>query len=164
MLTKCFIRLAELTDIAEIAKVHFMSFPRQSNSSEWVTTNLRAYPRILIFAAIIDERIVGYIQYIQKSGFRKSAIIELEQMAVLPEYRNLGIGKLLITDTIKLIQQLLKNNNQQIKGILITTRNNNYAKKLYKDVLKAEEVCIINNLYSADEVILLSTDFIKEVF
>lgn len=40
---------------------------------------LKAYPRFLSFVAEINNQIVGYIVWAQKSGFRAEAVLELEQ-------------------------------------------------------------------------------------
>ena len=49
--------------------------------------------------------------------------------------------------------QLLQR-NQKIKSVLVTTGVNNFARKIYEDLLSAQEVAIISDLYSAPEVYL----------
>lgn len=43
-----------------------------------------------------------------------------------------------------------------MKCILVSTRTDNAAQKLYKKALGAEEAVVIKDLYSHDEVIMIS--------
>ena len=73
------IRLMREDDLPSAALVHQSVFVRQSYSHEWLRCNFNAFPRYLIFVAEIDDEIVGYIIWVQKSGFRPEAVLELEQ-------------------------------------------------------------------------------------
>lgn len=55
---------------------------------------------MLFVARDEKDQIVGYIQWIQKSGFRNESVIELEQIAVLQNKRGKGIGALLIRESL----------------------------------------------------------------
>lgn len=144
-------------DIDEVARLHAQAFPRQQNSVDWVRCNFAAFPRIMIFVARDEkDRIVGYIQWIQKSGFRKEAVIELEQIAVIQNQQGKGIGTQLIKESLKLFRNYLKDSGYLLKAILVSTRTDNVAQVLYKKTLDAEEVAVIKNLYSHDEVIMIS--------
>ncbi len=144
-------------DIDEVVKLHAQAFPRQQNSVDWVKCNFAAFPRIMIFVAR-DEKdlIVGYIQWIQKSGFRKEPVIELEQIAVIQNQQGKGIGTKLIKESLSSIKNYLGDSGSVLKTILISTRTDNAAQVLYKKALNAEEVAVIKNLYSHDEVIMIS--------
>jgi len=147
-------------DINPVAKVHSEQFQRQKESLKWISCNFAAFPRIQMFIARDEKnKVIGYIQWIQKSGFRQQAVIELEQIAVLKDQQNKGIGTLLINKSLQYIKDYLDDKNSNLKAILISTRTNNLAKSLYEKVLKAKEVAVIKDLYSHDEVILLATDF-----
>lgn len=144
-------------DIDAVAKVHSEQFPRQNDSIRWVSCNFAAFPRILMFVARDEkDKIVGYIQWIQKSGFRQQSVIELEQIAVLKSQQGKGIGTLLIEQSLKYIKDYLSGTNSSLKAILVTTRTDNQAKSLYAKVLKAKEIAVIKDLYSHDEVIMLA--------
>lgn len=146
-------------DIDAVAKVHSEQFPRQNDSIRWVSCNFAAFPRILMFVARDEkDKIVGYIQWIQKSGFRQQSVIELEQIAVLKSQQRKGIGTLLIEKSLEYIKDYLADTNSNLKAILVSTRTDNLAKSLYEKVLKAKEVAVIKNLYSHDEVIMLAGD------
>ena len=145
-------------DIENVSIIHEKSFERQTKSLEWITCNFNAYPRIQYYVADIEGRLVGYIQWIQKSGFRSKVILELEQMAVLPEFRNKGIGKSLISKSLPLIKHHLEINDAKLKHVIVTTRADNNAQDLYSKVLGAKVVATISSLYSADEVIMVSRE------
>lgn len=147
-------------DINPVAKVHSEQFQRQKESVKWISCNFAAFPRIQMFVARDEkDKVVGYIQWIQKSGFRQQSVIELEQIAVLKNQQNKGIGTLLINKSLQHIKDYLDDTSSNLKAILISTRTDNLARSLYEKVLKAKEVAVIKNLYSYDEIIMLATDF-----
>src|SRR3990167_10591525 len=104
-------------DIDAVAKVHSEQFPRQNDSVKWITCNFAAFPRILIFVARNErDKVIGYIQWIQKSGFRQQSVIELEQIAVLKSQQSKGIGSLLIEQSLKHIKDYLADTNSTLKA------------------------------------------------
>lgn len=156
--TQCKIRRMEPNDVSAVAAVHTQSFSRQLNSEEWISCNFSAYPRVRTFVAHVDKQIVGYIQWMEKSGFRKEVVLELEQMAVLPEWRNQGIGSYLINSTLPLVKEELTQRGSALKYVVVTTRTDNDAQKIYKETLNASVEATIPNLFSADEVIMIARD------
>jgi len=145
-------------DIDAVAKIHEEQFPRQLNSVRWISCNFAACPRILMFVARDEkDQVIGYIQWIQKSGFRQQSVIELEQIAVMKSQQGKGIGTLLIEKSLLSIKEYLTDTNSNLKAILVTTRTDNSAKSLYEKVLKAKEIAVIKDLYSHDEVVMLAT-------
>ena len=150
------IRFMNVTDLSSVAQVHRQAFTRQKKSFEWLQCNLNAAPRFLNFVAIVNDEIVGYIIWVQKSGFRSEAVLELEQLAVEPSFQAQGIGRKLITESLPLVKVSLAENGSSLKHILVTTRADNFAQKLYKDTLGAEVETTISNLYSADEVLMIA--------
>jgi ribosomal protein S18 acetylase RimI-like enzyme len=144
-------------DIKAVAKIHTQQFPRQENSLVWISCNFSAFPRIMLFVARDEkDRVVGYIQWIHKSGFRKQAVIELEQIAVLTSYQGKGVGTKLIEESLKQIQIYLDDSNSKLKAILVSTRSDNRARLLYEKVLGAKEIVTIKDLFSNDEVLMLA--------
>ncbi len=150
------IRSAEEKDLEYIAKIHSEAFLRQTLSQEWVSCNFRAFPRIKYFVAEIEAKIVGYIQWIEKSGFRKDVVLELEQMAVQPAMQGKKIGTALIQQSLPLVQKELAKRQASIKHLLVTTRDDNPAQQLYAKTIQATVECTIRNLFSADEVVMIS--------
>jgi ribosomal protein S18 acetylase RimI-like enzyme len=146
-------------DTDAVAHIHNQQFSRQKDSLKWINCNFAAFPRIMIFVARNEkDKVVGYIQWIQKSGFRQQSIVELEQIAVLADYQNNGIGTLLIKKSLEFIKDYLNDTQSILKAVLISTRTDNAAKALYQSALGAEEIAVIKNLYSHDEVIMLARD------
>tara|TARA_R110000868_G_scaffold411465_1_gene704411 strand:+ start:2266 stop:2742 length:477 start_codon:yes stop_codon:yes gene_type:complete len=145
-------------DIDAVSKVHAEQFSRQLDSVRWISCNFAAFPRIMMFVARDEkDKVTGYIQWIQKSGFRQQSVIELEQIAVLKNQQGKGVGTLLIEKSLKYIKEYLDNTDSNLKAILVTTRTDNSAKSLYEKALKAKEIAVIKDLYSHDEVIMLAT-------
>lgn len=143
-------------DLTKAAVVHQLAFVRQRHSLEWLECSFNAFPRYMMFVAEIENKVVGYIIWAQKSGFRPEAVIELEQLAVSPDYQGKGIGRRLITDSLPLMKQQLAEKQSVLKHILVTTRADNHAQELYKSTLGAEVEATISNLYSADEVLMIA--------
>lgn len=150
------IRKMRNDDLLAVAKVHKAAFPRQLLSEAWITCNFNAYPRIRYFVAENQEIIFGYVQWTEKSGFRKEVVLELEQIGVLPSNQNKGIGSSLISQSLKMIKDELNLREASIKSILVSTRTDNEAQKLYKKILHAEPEVVIPNLFSADEVLMIA--------
>jgi len=146
----------ESDDLKKTALVHKKAFIRQRLSFEWLECNLNAFPRFLSYVAEIENSIVGYILWSQKSGFRPEAVLELEQIAVLPKYHGQGIGKELIQKSLPFVKEQLAKQDAKLKHIIVTTRADNRAQKLYKTTLGAEVEATLSNLYSADEVFMVA--------
>lgn len=79
-------------DLLDVAKIHKEAFSRQLHSEQWISCNFKAYPRIRLFVAEDEGMLIGYVQWVEKSGFRKEVVLELEQLAVLSSKQRQGIG------------------------------------------------------------------------
>lgn len=150
------IRQMLLEDVSKVAKVHEETFLRQTLSRKWISCNFQAFPRIRYFVAEIDQDVVGYVQWTEKSGFRMDVVLELEQIAVTPTMQNKKIGTALILQSLPLIKNELNQRGATIRSILVCTRSDNNAQKLYVKTLRAKVVATIHNLFSADEVLMLA--------
>ena len=150
------IRIMERDDLLNASLVHKEAFVRQKLSYEWIECNLNAFPRFLSFVAELEDSLVGYIIWSQKSGFRSEAVLELEQIAVLPKHHGRGIGKDLIEKSLPFVKNQLAKQDSILKHIIVNTRADNYAQKLYRNTLGAEVEATIANLYSADEVFMVA--------
>jgi ribosomal protein S18 acetylase RimI-like enzyme len=142
-------------DIRSVAEVHKAAFVRQTMSRDWIQCNFKAYPRMYLFVAEDGGAITGYIHWTQKSGFRTTVVLELEQLAVHPELHGRGIGRQLITESLPLVRAELAERGAVLKHIIVTTRADNYAQKLYQKTLGVETEATIMDLYSADEVFMI---------
>jgi ribosomal protein S18 acetylase RimI-like enzyme len=142
-------------DIQPVAEVHKAAFVRQTMSRDWIQCNFNAYPRMQLFVAEEGGAIAGYIHWTQKSGFRTTVVLELEQLAVHPDFQDRGIGRHLITESLPLVRAQLAKRGATLKHIIVTTRADNYAQKLYQKTLGVETETTITDLYSADEVFMI---------
>jgi len=106
-------------------------------------------------AELESSYVVGYTFWAQKSGIRPSAVLELDQIAVRSEFRGKGVAKHLIRESLAIVKSDLLSNSQVVKSILVSTRADNQAQRLYSDVLGTRIVASIENLYSDTEILLL---------
>ena len=150
------VRIADENDLDELANVHQSAFLRQKQSKEWLACTIKAYPRNLCFIVKKNDKVCGYIVWAQKSGFRPKAVLELEQIAIHPNYQSMGIGQNLIRKSFEQVKQLLLAEGSKVKHILVSTRADNYAQDIYRKVLGAEVEATISNLFSADEVYMVA--------
>jgi ribosomal protein S18 acetylase RimI-like enzyme len=150
------IRRMRKSDLAQAVEIHAKTFDRQTRSQEWLECNFNAWPRILSYVAAKPNICFGYILWNQKSGFRSDVVIELEQVAVAPEFRGQGIGRSLIEASLSNIRAHLSNHGATIKHIVVSTRKDNDAQRLYRSALGAEVEAVLSDLYSADEVIMIA--------
>jgi ribosomal protein S18 acetylase RimI-like enzyme len=150
------IRIANESDLAGIAAIHEAAFVRQHHSEEWIKCNLNAYPLKRLFIVEIAAQIVGYIMWGEKSGFRKEAVIELEQIAVCHAQQGKGIGTMLILKSFEAVQHAISERGAIVKSVLVTTRADNLAQRVYKKALGVEVIATISAMYSADEVIMMA--------
>lgn len=153
---RTFVREATSGDIAAIAAIHRESFPRQKDSENWVGATLAASPRLLVYVLTQDEEVSGYIFWAQKAGIRPAAVVELDQVAIQEPLRGHGLGELLIEQSLVLVRERLSANNQSLKTLLVSTRADNTAQRLYRKALGAEVAARIRNLYSATEVFMIA--------
>ena len=129
---------------------------RQQHSLEWLTATLAAHPRFLCYVAQVQGGLAGYILWAQKSGFRAQAVLELDQIAVLPDRHGQGIGRALIDQSLPQVKAELARQGSALKHIIVNTRADNHAQQLYRSALGAEVVATIADLYSADEVFMVA--------
>lgn len=150
------IRPMKDSDVEPVAAVHQAAFPRQSCSHEWIHCNFAAFPRMQFFVADSNGEIQGFVHWTQKSGFREQVVLELEQIAVYPSIHGQGIGSRLIRESMPLVKAQLAERGATLKHLVVTTRADNAAQRLYRKELGAEIEATITNLYSADEVFMVA--------
>lgn len=143
-------------DIDAVGLVHQRAFPRQHENRAWIECNFRAYPRMQYFVAEANSRVIGFINWMQRSGFRSEVVLELEQMAVDPDYQGRGVGRMLITTTLPQVNAQLHERGACLKHIVVTTRADNQAQQLYRSTLGVEVEFTVRDLYSADEVYMIA--------
>jgi ribosomal protein S18 acetylase RimI-like enzyme len=154
---------AKIKDIEGIVKVgseNFSGLKNMNAARKWVGCNFSAFPRTQYFIARRngqpDGKISGYILWMEKGGFRKKSIWELEQIAVAKDCQGQGIGTQLIEKSLLEIKKYLEKRRSILRAIEVTTATDNRAQYLYKKTLGAEVECVIKNLFRGDEVIMVA--------
>jgi len=146
-------------DIAQVVKIYlkcFKGMQKYTQVKKWITLKHRSYPVNQFFVGILRGKVIGYILWAELGGFRKDAVIELDQIAVTPDYQGKGFGATIIKESLKAVITQLKRRKSRLKLVKTTTGATNEAQKLYKDVLNAKPVATIPDFFRTDEVILIS--------
>ena len=144
----------DILQASEIARNNFKGL--RNNAFYWISCNFQAFPRMRYFAAKEKDLILGYILWVEKGGFRKEAVFELEQIAVQEKYRKRGIATSLIQESLKEIKKELSERGSFLKLIEITTGKQNKAQRLYQKALNAKAEAVLANFFREDEVIMLA--------
>jgi ribosomal protein S18 acetylase RimI-like enzyme len=152
------IRAMAAEDIEQVSGIHSRVFVRQGRSREWIECNFRAFPRMRYFVAQEAGRLEGYIHWTERSGFREKVVLELEQLGVAPARQGQGIGRRLIVESLPFVATAITDRGAAIQHIVVTTRADNSAQRLYRNALGAEIEATIPRLYSADEVFMIARD------
>lgn len=145
-------------DLDAAAEVHAQTFPRQQASRARLACSARAFPRMQIFVPEAAGRVIGYALWTHRAGFRAEAVLELEQIAVAPAHQARGVGEALIRQSLAAGVEQRAERGARLKSVLVTTRADNAAQRLYRRVLGAEVEATITGLYSADEVLMVARD------
>jgi len=146
----------ELKKIAEIASENFSGLKEKNKALKWIACNFNAYPRMQYFVAELDNKIIGYILWLEKGGFRSESVWELEQIAVKKLFQGQGVGTELINQSLEGIKKYLQKRGSQLKAIEATTGKDNLAQNLYKKTLAANAECVIKDLFRGDEVVMIA--------
>ena len=85
---------------------------------------------------------IGYIQWIHKSGFYKQAVVELENLVVLKPWHHQGIEEKLIHESLNYIKNYLCDHRAILKSVLVSTRDKDTIDNLYKERLEAEIITV----------------------
>jgi ribosomal protein S18 acetylase RimI-like enzyme len=147
---------SDFKEIAKIATENFSGLREKKDAAKWVSCNFLAFPRMQYFIARNDKEIGGYILWLEKGGFRKESVFELEQIAVRKTFQGQGIGTKLIEQSLPEIKKYLKKRKAVLKAVEVTTGTENQAQNLYKKTLGAEPECVVKNLFRGDEVIMIA--------
>ncbi len=146
----------KIKEIAKIASENFSGLKDFKKAVKWITCNFSAFPRMQYFIAKSKNKILGYILWVEKGGFREKAVWELEQLAIKKECQKKGIGTELIKKSLLEIKKYLKGRNSMLKLIEITTGKENEAQKIYQKALGAKVECNIKDFFRTDEVIMIA--------
>lgn len=142
--------------VVKIASQSFAGLAELNNAEKWIECNFKAFPRMRYFTAKNNKKILGYILWMEKGGFRKEAVLELEQIAVLPEFRGRGVGTALIEKSLLEIRKAIEKRGSVLKLVEVATGTDNKAQNLYKKTLGAESEAVVKDLYRGDTLIMFA--------
>jgi ribosomal protein S18 acetylase RimI-like enzyme len=142
--------------VARIYLQCFRGMKKLKSVKKWITLRHKSFPVSQYFVAVLHDKIVGYIQWVELGGFRKEAVIELEQVAVSPDHQGKGIGNRLVTESLKEVSLHIRKRGSSIKLAKVTTGTSNEAQKLYGKALNARKVAIIPDFFRSDEVVMIA--------
>ena len=100
--------------------------PLAADIRERIVPGLRDHPTTLVLLAIVDGRIVGIaVCFFGFSTFRARPLLNIHDLAVLPEFRGQGIGGLLLSEVEKRARQRgcckltleVRTDNQRARGL-----------------------------------------------
>jgi ribosomal protein S18 acetylase RimI-like enzyme len=144
-------------DIPAVSKLHETVFPRQTYSTDWVECTYKSFPMSQCFVGEINEQIIGFVFWTEKSGFRKEAFVELVQGGVDPAHQGTGICTALVEKSMRMVAEKIAERGAVLKNVIVNTRaDNHFALNICKKVLKAEQVAVVPGLFTADEVYLVA--------
>ncbi|MDD5750033.1 MAG: GNAT family N-acetyltransferase [Candidatus Pacebacteria bacterium] len=146
----------DISAVAKIANQCFRGYGSFSGAKKWLSCNFGAYPRMQYFLAKEKDEILGYILWLEKGGFRKEAVWELEQIAIKETARGRGVATFLIEQSLKKILSYLKERGSKLKTIEVTTGTENQAQRLYQKTLNARPEAVIKDFFRGDEVIMIA--------
>ena len=158
-LTSIMIREASESDLRGIARVGEAAFSGMRPSGKaalWVRTCWRASPRMRYWVALLGRKVVGYILWMEKGGFRKDVVLELEQIAVERSRRGRGIGELLIRTSLEGEQSRIERRGSRLKLVEVTTGSEQGALGFYRRSIGAKPVAKIPDLFRGDEYVLIA--------
>lgn len=147
---------SEIDKAAHIYLEAFHGMAKLELAKQWLRCNLQAFPQKMCFGVWLDDSLLGYIVWTEKGTFRSEAVWELEQIAVLGEYRGQGIGEKLIRNSLSEVEARLKERQANLKLIMVTTGVTNESARLYEKVLGAKQESVIKDFYNGDEQIMLA--------
>ena len=146
-------------DIIQVTRIYLQCFKGMQEfklAKKWITLHHNSFPASQYFVATLNKKILGYIQWIELGGFRKNAVLELEQIAVSPDHQGQGIGEKLVKESLKQVSSDLHRRKSSIKLIKVTTATAFETEEFYKRVLKVKRVAVIPDFFRSDEAILIA--------
>ena len=149
-------RERDLEGIAEVGSEAFSGLRPLSEGRRWVEACWRAAPRMQYWVAERSGSIQGYILWLEKGGFRREAVLELEQIAVRSSLRGQGIGETLIRASLDALRESLRARGSRLKLIEVTTGSEQGAIGFYARVLGTEVAGRIPDFFRGDEYILIA--------
>ncbi len=151
-------REPDLEAIAAIGSESFSGLRPAEDGRRWVEACWRAGPRMQYWVAVRSTTVVGYILWLEKGGFRREAVLELEQVAVRSSLRGQGVGEALIRVSLAALREALRARGARLKLVEVTTGSEQGALGFYERVLHTEVVARIPDFFRGEEYVLIARE------
>ncbi len=156
-------RRAVQTDLESIAHINRLSFSGnkpEGMAEKWVSSHFAQGDQYHYFVFEENGNIGGYISWEMRGGFaREVPVIELEQLAVHPNFRGKGVGGILVNGTFDAMKQWVHEHQplaQEMKVFVWTKKDNEKAKSIYLGICNEGEKGQ-RDIYGSEEVLLRGT-------
>jgi ribosomal protein S18 acetylase RimI-like enzyme len=151
-------REEDLEEIASIGSEAFSGLRPLAEGRRWVEACWRGGPRMQYWVAVVSGTVVAYILWLEKGGFRRDAVVELEQIAVRSAHRGQGVGEALIRASLDGVRRSLRARGAQLKLVEVTTGSEQGAVGFYARVLGTEVAARIPDVFRGEEYILIARE------
>ena len=148
------IRTATEHDIDSISQIYSKCFVNERDHLVWITSSFNSFPRGVYYVVEQQGVIAGYILWCVKNGFREATIVELEQIAVDPQYGGTGLGRRLISDSFEKFKRHVEDTGNKVGAVMVTTTEGHYAENLYKSTLNVSRAAVLAGYGCGNEIIL----------
>lgn len=149
-------REAETGRVARIYLKCFRGMKEYKTAKKWITLRHRSHPVSQYFVAVMNGKVVGYMEWIEHGGFRKNSVIELEQIAIDPKYQGMKIGEALVKESLAQVVAGIRKRGSGLKLVMVKTSARHGAGKFYGKVLRAKQVAVIPDFFRSDEAVLIA--------
>lgn len=147
-------------DIPYVAGIYLENFKGMRDHADvvrWVESKHRSKPVCMYYVATLMDQPIGYILWTEHGGFRSKAVIELEQVAVARMYQGMGVGSMLVVESLRHVCRYLHGRGSELKLVLVTTSTANVnARRLYEKTINAREHALLHDIYGGDELVMVA--------
>ncbi len=115
------VRRASEGDIPAMTEVNMECFHGDRGSpvsaTKWLMCRVKSFPLYQLFVIEVGGKVAGYVGWEIHGGFlRTEPVVELEQIGILEQERNLKLGSQLQEESLRAITDWVKENNPRIES------------------------------------------------
>ena len=154
-----YVRPMSINELDHVVQIYLKSFKGMVNPESirrWFICQLNSYPRNIGFVAVVGDAVRGYIVWCERGGFRQRAVVELEQIAVHPDFRRKGLASYLTIQSFIYLKKLLKDERRSVRLVVIYTSAEHGARSLYEKTLGAKREAVLKDYFRGDEDVLFA--------
>jgi len=142
-------------DLNITTQIHAQVFPARSDGRQPLAASLSAGAEVMPFVLQLRGQVEGYVIWrrINEDG---GAVLQLEQIAIHPDYQHQGLGAQLIRQSLAQVRAQLERQQSVLRHIVVTTQADRRAQRFYRRVLGAKVEATLSKLYAAGEVVMIA--------